>query len=69
MTFSCAPSRPLGLLLAALALLAGPTAGAEEGKPDPAATRQYAVAAGLQSKKLYAQASSPMEGRIAPAAS
>src|SRR5262249_46240056 len=43
-------------MLAALALLASPVAHAQEAKPDPAATRQYAVAAGLQSKKLYAAA-------------
>ena len=29
---------------------------AQDKKPDPAATREYAVAAGLQSKQLYAQA-------------
>jgi TolA-binding protein len=47
---------PAGPLTLALLLLAGPTLEAREEKPDPAATRQYAVAAALQSKKLYAQA-------------
>src|SRR4051794_8734662 len=41
--------------LAALVLLVSCLPAREE-KPDPAATREYAVAAGLQSKQLYAQA-------------
>jgi TolA-binding protein len=56
MTFHPAPSHKPWLPLAALALLAASPALAADPKPDPAATRQYAVAAGLQSKKLYAQA-------------
>src|SRR6266446_5333656 len=46
-------------VLAALALVAScatPALPAAEEKPDPAATREYAVAAGLQSKQLYPQA-------------
>src|SRR5437660_2081082 len=42
--------------LAVLALLAGSPALAQPDKSDAAATREYAVAAGLQSKHLYAQA-------------
>ena len=51
-----APWQKPWLALAALALLAGGPAPAEEAKPDPAATRQHAVASGLQAKKLYARA-------------
>ena len=51
-----APWQKPWLALAALALLAGSPARAEEGKPDPAATRQYAVASGLHGKKLYGPA-------------
>jgi TolA-binding protein len=43
------------LVTAVVALIAGPVLAAED-KPDPAATREYAVAAGLQSKQLYDQA-------------
>jgi TolA-binding protein len=39
-----------------LALLASPPLAAQQEKPDPAATREYAVAAGLQGKQLYTQA-------------
>ncbi len=56
MAFSPTPSRKPWLALAALALLAGPLALAREGKADPAATREYAVASGLQSRRLYPQA-------------
>jgi TolA-binding protein len=41
---------------ALLALSAAIPAPADEAKTDPAATREYAVAAGLQSKQLYPQA-------------
>jgi cellulose synthase operon protein C len=51
-----APWQKPWLALAAFALLAGPPAPAEEAKPDPEATRQYAVASGLQARKLYARA-------------
>src|SRR5262249_32107865 len=44
------------LALAALALPTSSPLPAQQDKPDPAATREYAVAAGLQSKKLYTQA-------------
>src|SRR5437660_3530576 len=44
------------LAVAALALLASSPLPAQQDKPDPAATREYAVAAGLQSKQLYTQA-------------
>jgi TolA-binding protein len=56
MVFSPGPAPKLWLTLTALGLLAGAATPAAEPKPDPAATRQYAVAAGFQSKKLYAQA-------------
>src|SRR4051812_9708657 len=42
--------------IASLVLMTGSLVLSQEAKPDPAATRQYAVAAGLQSKKLYAEA-------------
>jgi TolA-binding protein len=56
MAFFPALSRT-GLFLApvVLVLLTAPLAARDE-KQDPAATRQYAVAAGLQNKKLYPQA-------------
>ena len=44
------------LALAALAVLTGLSGVARAEQPDPAATREYAVAAGLQSRQLYAQA-------------
>src|SRR4029077_7093139 len=56
MAISPAPSPNAWLALSAVALLTAFPARGEEAKPDPAATRQYAVAAGFQSKKLYAQA-------------
>jgi TolA-binding protein len=53
------PSLKPWLVIGGLAWLAGgapsPLLGQSQ-KPDPAATRDYAVAAGLQSKQLYAQA-------------
>jgi TolA-binding protein len=52
MHLSSVPFPKCSLLLLAFSL----PAPAQPSKPDPAATRQYAVAAGLQSKKLYAQA-------------
>src|SRR5215472_16228303 len=56
MAFSPAASRQSWLAVAVLVLAASPPLLAREGNPDPAATRQYAVASGLQSKQLYAQA-------------
>jgi TolA-binding protein len=59
MAFSLAPAQKWLVTLAVFSLLANSAAPAAEtgdAKPDPAATRQYAVAAGFQSKKLYAQA-------------
>jgi TolA-binding protein len=56
MAFLPSPALRPWLTLAALAVLAASPAAAREEKLDPAATREYAVAAGLQGKKLYAQA-------------
>src|SRR5690242_17267282 len=56
MAVSLSPWQKPWLALVSLALLAASPAPAEEARPDPAATRQYAVAAGLQGKKLYSQA-------------
>jgi TolA-binding protein len=60
---SCLPKASLAL--AVLALLAARPAMAEEPKPDPAATREYAVAAGLQSRQLYGQAAKRWQQFIA----
>src|SRR4051812_13992210 len=56
MTLSHSPSPRPWVLLAALALLASSAFSVQPDKPDLAATREYAVAAGLQNKQLYAQA-------------
>lgn len=50
------PSPGPWLMLATLALFASSPLPVYAQKPDPAATREYAVAAGLQSKQLYGQA-------------
>lgn len=50
------PSWRPWLAVAAVAVFAGFSLQAQDSKPDLAATREYAVAAGLQSKQLYAQA-------------
>src|SRR2546421_9709451 len=49
-------SRQSGVLTSWFALILLGTLTAQEPKLDPAATRDYAVAAGLQNKQLYAQA-------------
>src|SRR5215207_4319753 len=59
------PPRRTWLALAALVFLAGPPAPAQVEKADAAATREYAVAAGLQDKRLYAQAAGRWERFIA----
>jgi TolA-binding protein len=56
MVFPPTPPAKPWLTLAALAWLAASPALSDEPKPDPAGTREYAVAAGLQGKQLYAQA-------------
>src|SRR5436309_12951114 len=56
MTLTHSPTPGPWLALAALALLVSFSLSAQLDKPDPAATREYAVAAGLQSKQLYTQA-------------
>src|SRR5262245_53220087 len=56
MAFSSAPLLKPWLALVALALLAESPAGAIGEKLDPAATRAFAVASGLQRKQLYAPA-------------
>jgi TolA-binding protein len=55
MTFF-SPAPRWGLALAVLVYFAHPPARSQEDKQDPAATREYAVAAGLQGKQLYSQA-------------
>ena len=56
MAITLAPSARRWLALAALFGLAISATRAQDEKTDAAATREYAVAAGLQSKQLYAQA-------------
>src|SRR4051812_1092520 len=56
MTLSHSPAPWPWLALTLLALLTNSPLSAQQDKLDPAATREYAVAAGLQSKQLYAQA-------------
>jgi TolA-binding protein len=48
--------RQTGVLMAWFTLVLSSTLSAQEPKLDPAATRDYAVAAGLQNKQLYSQA-------------
>jgi TolA-binding protein len=50
------PVRGVALFLLGAVLASARPAGAQEAKLDPAATRDYAVAAGLQNKQLHAQA-------------
>ena len=58
------PPKPW-LVVAALALLPGLPLRAQPQKPEPAATREYAVAAGLESKQLYDQAAKRWQKFIA----